>query len=135
MPRVQLIGVALVAALSSCSTLGVIRPTGRPVSEVAGEGDGKTLRVLDGPSPLRRDGEIPVLAPPEVLALYVPSHLDRERDLLVGEHWVFVKLRDAEWFVEKLQAEPRVEGKAGEAELKPLQKLEFEKVLVPFKAK
>lgn len=125
----------LLLALGSCSHSFVGPPAGRPVTDVAAEGDEKTLRVLDGPSPLKKDRAIPVLAPPEVLALYVPSHLDRERDLLVGEHWVFVKLRDAAWFTEKLAGEPRAEGKARDDELKPLTGLEFDKVLVPYKTK
>lgn len=51
--------------------------------------------------------------------MYVPSHVDRPRDLLIGEHWVFFKLRDAEWFVEKeSEAEPATAGVAGEDDLR-----------------
>ena len=119
-------------ALTGCGHLGMKPLPGRPVGEVAGESSPKTLRVLDAPSPLKSDREIPVLAPAEVLTLYVPSRVDRERDLLIDEHWIFVKLRDPRWFVEKLGEEPPAQGLATGEELKPLREINYKPMLIPY---
>src|SRR5688572_30109294 len=83
----------------SCD-VGRIRADGRPVQEVWGVASPE-LRVAATSSPLRADREVPLLSAPEVFAVYVPSHLDRTRDLLVGEHWIYFRLRDGSWFIER----------------------------------
>jgi hypothetical protein len=95
-----------------------------------------TLAVTDA-SPLRRTLEMPVLTPPEVFAVYVPSHLDREQDMLVGEHWLYFKLSESEWFVEKrLDATPKTVGAAAEAQLLPLRSLTgYDKAVAPWREK
>lgn len=116
--------------LSGCDLLGSARPSGRPVSEAyAG---GHELRVLDIDSPLRREQKIPVLGTPEVFAVYVPSHA--ERDLLIGEHWLFFKLREAEWFVERLQdPDPPASGDAPAEQLRPVRELDWTRIVIPHK--
>lgn len=96
------------------------------------EVEGLTLGVAEA-SPLRAAKEIPVLSPPEVFAVYVPSHVDRERDLLVGEHWLFFKLSESEWFTERRRAAvPKASGPASEAQVAPLRTLKgLEAALVP----
>jgi hypothetical protein len=98
------------------------------------EAAGLTLGIAES-SPLRAAKEIPVLSPPEVFAVYVPSHVDREHDLLVGEHWLFFKLSESEWFTERRQAViPAAGGAATESQLAPLKSLTgFEKAVVPYR--
>lgn len=118
-----------VAALSGCHLTGLRLPPGRPVREA--HAGGHDLRVLDTASPLRAHEQLPVLSTPEVFAAYVPSHA--ERDMLVGEHWIFFKLRDAEWFVEKLhEPEPPTEGNAPSEHLRPLDELEWKNIVIPY---
>lgn len=119
---------ALLVFGSGCHFVENSQPPGQPVSEAyAG---GHELRVLDIDSPLRARKQVPVLSTPEVFAVYVPSHV--ERDLLIGEHWLFFKLRDAEWFVEKLQdPEPPATGDVPVEQLKPLKELDWCKVVIP----
>ena len=121
---------ALLLFLGGCDLFGAAKPAGRPVTEAyAG---GHELRVLDIDSPLRREKQIPVLSTPEVFAVYVPSHV--ERDLMIGEHWLFFKLRDAEWFIEKLQdPEPPATGDAPVEQLKQAKDLDWSKVVIPHK--
>lgn len=116
------------ALLGGCSLLGVAPAPGRPVSEAyAG---GHDLRVLDLESPLRARGRIPVLSTPEVFAVYVPSHV--ERDMMIGEHWLFLKLRDAEWFIERLQdPDPPADGAAPPESMRPLRELDWRSLTVP----
>jgi hypothetical protein len=72
----------------------------------------------------------PILSTPEVFAVYVPSHA--ERDLLIGEHWLFLKLRDSEWFVERLtDPDPPSSGDAPAEHLRPLRNLDWNKVVLP----
>ena len=120
----------LAVVLAGCDLLGSSRVTGRPVTEAyAG---GHELRVLDIDSPLRREKQIPVLSTPEVFAVYVPSHA--ERDLLVGEHWLFFKLKDAEWFTETLQdPDPPASADAPAEQLKPVRDLDWKNVVIPHK--
>jgi hypothetical protein len=62
----------------------------------------------------------------------VPSHA--ERDLLIGEHWLFFKLRESEWFVDRLQSpEPPSTGDAAPETLRPLRELDWNQVVVPYR--
>jgi len=98
------------------------------------EVEGLTLAIAES-SPLRAAKEIPVLSPPEVFAVYVPSHVDREHDLLVGEHWLFFKLSESEWFTERRQAAaPKASGPAAESQLAPLKALSgLDRAVVPYR--
>ena len=116
----------------SCD-VGRIRADGRPVQEVWGVASPE-LRVAATSSPLRADREVPLLSAPEVFAVYVPSHLDRSRDLLVGEHWVYFRLRDGSWFIER-DKEPELAAPEGAtpADLRPLQSLEgMDRMVTPW---
>ncbi len=116
--------------LAGCDIFGTARPSGVPVPEA--HAGGHELRVLDIASPLRAEKRIPVLSTPEVFAAYVPSHA--AGDLLIGEHWVFFKLRDAEWFVERLQdPDPPASGDALPEQLRPLKELDWSRVVIPHK--
>jgi hypothetical protein len=114
--------------LSGCETFGAIRATGVPVPEAhAGP---QELRVLDVASPLRRETRIPVLSTPEVFAAYVPSHAEADR--LIGEHWIFFKLRDAEWFTERLaNPDPPAHDDAPPESLRPLRGVDWSGIVVP----
>jgi hypothetical protein len=93
---------------------------------------GHELRLLDVDSPLRPRPQVPLLSTPEVFAAYVPSHA--EPDLLIGEHWVFFKLREAEWFIERLQdPDPPADGEIPAEQLKPLQDLDWSRIVIPHK--
>ncbi|MHC4606109.1 MAG: hypothetical protein ACYTAF_04160 [Planctomycetota bacterium] len=126
----------LVSTLTaSCVSMDPALGRGRPVTEVSGDAALREIRLHDRPSPLRARRGIPVLAPPEVFAVYIPTHVDRQRDLMVGEHWVFFKLRDAEWFVER-EAEPAPvsSGSVTESDLGRLRRIpesQWERVLIP----
>jgi hypothetical protein len=118
----------LALLLSGCDLFGTVRSTGVPVSEAAG--GNHELRILDVDSPLRSQRRIPVLSTPEVFSAYVPSHA--ERDLLIGEHWLFFKLRESEWFVDRLQSpEPAAAGDAAPETLRPLRDLDWSRVVIP----
>ena len=121
--RRALILIAASTLAASCD-FGRIRADGRPVSEVWGAASSE-LKVAAGPSPLKAEREIPLLTPPEVFAVYVPSRLDRSRDLLIGEHWVYFRLRDGEWFIER-EKEPDlpVAGDARAEEFRRLREVE-----------
>lgn len=43
--------------------------------------------------------------PPEYFPVYVPSHVSPERNMLVGDHWIIVKLKDSTWLPEKVKDE------------------------------
>ena len=117
--------------LGGCDLFGSAQPSGKPVSEAYG--GNQELRVLDVESPLRAQKKVPVLSTPEVFAVYVPSHA--ERDLLIGEHWLFFKLKDSEWFVERLQdPAPPATADAPVESLRPLRELDWDKVLIPHKS-
>ena len=118
----------LILLLAGCETFGAIRATGRPVQDAyAGPHE---LRVLDVESPLRREPRIPVLSTPEVFAAYVPSHAETDR--LIGEHWIFFKLREAEWFTERLQdPDPPADADAPPESMKPLKAMDWSSIVVP----
>jgi hypothetical protein len=130
--RRTLILIAVSISGVSCD-VGRIRADGRPVQEVWGEASPE-LRVAATSSPLRAEREVPLLSAPEVFAVYVPSHLDRTRDLLIGEHWIYFRLRDGAWFIEK-DREPELAAPeaATPADLRPLKTLEgMERMVTPW---
>jgi len=118
----------LLLLLGGCEMFGALSATGRPVVEAYGAGP--DLRVLDVESPLRQEKRIPILSTPEVFAVYVPSHA--EGDLLFGEHWLFFKLKEAEWFTESLQdPDPPAAGEAPDDILKPLKSADWSTLVIP----
>ena len=133
MRRKLLLLIAVSTAAASCTLFGRLQPDGRRVTDLEGS---MTLAVTDA-SPIRRAIEMPVLTPPEIFAVYVPSHLDREHDLLVGEHWLYFKLSESEWFTERrLDATPKTVGTATEAQLLPLTSLSGgDKAIAPWREK
>ena len=124
----------LCGCLLSCSPLGLVQPAGRPVLDAYHGPRTDTLRIADTPSPFAAKKPVPVLAPPEVFAVYAPARIDRANDLLVGEHWIFLKLGEAEWFAERgTEPEPPVSGNAPDADLAPLRALPLDSFVVPYR--
>jgi hypothetical protein len=114
--------------LAGCDAFGAIRAGGRPVAEAYAAPH--ELRVLDVDSPLRAERRIPVLSTPEVFAAYVPTRAAGDR--MIGEHWIFLKLRDAEWFVERLQdPDPPADGEAPPEAMKSLRDIDWTRPIVP----
>lgn len=104
-------GAALLAlALGSCAPFGTSPvPPGRPVAEVYAEWDGVSGPAirLDAASPPDVPPRVrPVIYPSKVFAVFVPEHLDRERDFKIGAHWVYIKLRESSWTEEPLDRAP-----------------------------
>jgi hypothetical protein len=115
---------------AGCNLFGTIHASGRPVSDAYG--GSHELRVLDVESPLRRERKLPVLSTPEVLGVYVPAHA--ERDLYLGDRWIFLKLKDSEWLSERLQdPDPLTTGEASPESLRPLREADWGRVVVPHK--
>lgn len=117
-----------VLLLAGCDTFGSLRASGRPVSEAYAAPH--ELRVLDIDSPLRAERRIPVLSAPEVFAAYVPTRTEGDR--MIGEHWIFFKLRDAEWFVDRLiDPDPPADADAPPELMKPAREIDWSKAAVP----
>lgn len=91
------------ALLLAAGCGGAVPRDGVPVRDAfdAADGAAAKLAIRRDPSPLAARLFVPVYYPPEIFPLYVPSRVSRERDLLVGEHWIFVKIRDGGWFPER----------------------------------
>jgi hypothetical protein len=114
--------------LTGCDTFGSLRATGRPVAEAYAPPH--ELRVLDVDSPLRAEKRVPVLSTPEVFAAYVPTRAEGDR--MIGEHWIFFRLRESEWFIERLQdPDPPADGDAPPDAFKDLRELDWKKTLIP----
>ncbi len=99
----------LVLASASCSPFSSPVPPGRPVEEVyadAGTPLRATITVLPAPPPGVFERTRPVIYPPKVFAVFVPEHLDEERDFKIGSHWIFMKLRDSSWTEQPIDREP-----------------------------
>ena len=118
----------LLLLLTGCDLFGSVRPSGRPVSEAYG--GSHEIRLLDVESPIRAERKIPILSTPEVFAAYVPGHASG--DLMVGEHWLYFRLRESAWLVERLQdPDPPTSGDAAPETMKPLRELDWRKVVLP----
>jgi hypothetical protein len=146
MRKAALIAVLSAASIStvSCAFFGGLpggdgRPVGDVYRDAAGPGGFPTLRLRSSASPLAPGMTQPVIYPAEIFPVYVPTHVDPERDLMVGEHFLFIKLRESAWLSEKeLESEPKTDGIAPKEELNALMsripKATWEKAVVPYKA-
>ena len=47
-----------------------------------------------------------MIYPPKIFAVWVPEHLDQERDFKIGSHYVYMKLRDSSWTEQAIDQEP-----------------------------
>ena len=100
-------------SLAGCSAFGSPIPSGRTVRDVYESSPGgptPALSINAAPLPGREPLTRPVIYPPKVFAVWVPEHLDLERDLKIGAHWVFMKLRDSSWLEEPIDREPPLAG-------------------------
>jgi hypothetical protein len=80
----------------------------------------------------------PVIYPPKVFAVYVQEHLDPKRDIKVGAHWVYFKLRDSSWIAEDIDREPLADSNAADADLASLrialQGSSFPEIVIPYRS-
>ena len=116
---------AILAALSGCTLWGSPVPPGRPVRTVYVEGAGsaaRPIRIERAPAPGAVGKTRPVIYPPKVFAVWVPEHLDLERDMKIGAHWVYVKLRESSWTPEPIDREPFCNGATSEKEIHTLRR-------------
>ena len=110
--------ILLLAGCSGSTAIG----DGVPVREAYAGAPDFRLTVTDQPSPLAAPREVPLFYPPEVFAVYVPSQISRKRDVMVGEHWIFFKLKDGGWFPERPEEEPIAKNKASGEEVELIKK-------------
>jgi len=131
--RRSLILIAALMSVVSCD-VGRIRAEGRPVQDVWGTAS-SDLRITASASPLRAERDVPLLSAPELFAVYAPSRLDRSRDLLIGEHWIYFRLRDGDWFIERDRAaDLPATGAATPEDLLPLKSVEgMDRLVTPWK--
>jgi len=116
--------------LSGCDLFGTVRPTGKPVPEAYG--GNHELRILDVEPPLRAQKKIPLLSTPEVFAVYASANADGE--ILFGERWVFLRLRDSEWYVDRFrEPDPPASGDAPAESMQPLREMDWQRVVIPHK--
>lgn len=99
-PTVQrmLAAAAALLAVAGCSTQAPTMPDGISVQTAAGLKTRPDLVVLvdDAAS---QPPVVPLLEPDTALAVYIPAHVDEDRDMLIGDHWVYFRLRSARWNV------------------------------------
>lgn len=108
------------ALLSGCALVSSPVPSGKPVRDVyedssTSNGTGSKLTIDREPGHDAREKTKPVIYPPKVFAVWVVEHLDLERDIKIGSHWVFFKLRDSSWIEEPIDREPEPTADAVEA--------------------
>lgn len=125
-----------VSLLASCVPFAAPTTGGRPVREVYDEagGDRDEIRLHAESYPGGVPRTRPVIYPPKVFAVYVQEHLDLKRDIKIGAHWVYFKLRDSSWIAQDIDREPFAEGQATSDDLVPLKAASFSQIVVPYRA-
>lgn len=116
--RVLILTASLAA--SGCAWSHSPVPAGRPVRDVY-EGTSpepaRALRIDQAPAPGAAERTRPVIYPPKVFAVWVPDHLDLERDFKIGAHYVYIKLRESSWVEEDIDREPFAQAPADPSDL------------------
>ncbi len=131
-----------VSLLAGCVPFGAPTVRGRPVREVYDEaergGSPDEIVLRSGDEPGGGPRTRPVIYPPKVFAVYVQEHLDLKRDIKIGAHWVYFKLRDSSWVAQDIDREPFAQSQAGDDDLKPLRAAldgtSFSQVVIPYRA-
>lgn len=125
----------IVSSMAGCIPLGAPLQSGRPVRQVYEGGEREPLVIRSERDPAAGPRTRPVIFPPKVFAVYVQEHLDLERDIKIGAHWVFFKLRDSSWVAEDIDREPAIDAKADDADIQPLRDAfsdsTFSKIVIP----
>jgi hypothetical protein len=107
---ISIVSLAAIVAGEGCTILGSPVPPGRPVGEVYEEKSTAarppTFRIQSAPPPGQAERSRPVIYPPKIFAVWVPEHLDPERDFKIGSHYVYMKLRDSSWTQDEIDREP-----------------------------
>lgn len=50
---------------------------------------------------------MPVILPPKVIKVWIPSQrAKKDRSVLIGGHWMFMMIKDADWFIDHDMKEP-----------------------------
>lgn len=136
--------VSLAGALGGCTYSVLPHPPGRPPAEIVSSGlsevgTGASLTLAAAPAPGQAERTRPVIYPPKVFAVWVPEHLDRDRDFKIGAHYVYMKLRDSSWVEEPIDREPLGVAPADPSDLAHLRSRlgegRFGRVLVPFESR
>ena len=129
----------VIPTLAGCAFLNSPVPPGRPVRTVyeeGGDGAPRPLRIEQAPPPGAFRKTRPVIYPPKIFAVHVPEHLVEDRDMKIGAHWVYVKLRDSSWKQEAIDREPFCQGTSTADEVTALRvrmrKGAFGRMLIPF---
>lgn len=113
--------VSWLLLLGSCSHSQPISD-GVPVREAYDGAAEFRITMSDHPSPLAARRPLPLYYPPEVFAVYVPSQISRTREVMIGEHWIFFKLKDGGWLPEREEEEPRASGRASAEDIEQIKK-------------
>lgn len=94
----------ILALLSSCAS--VEKNTESPealFSSALGSSSTEPGKITTLPGADRSDSAMmPVINPPQILRIWVYDHITPTKDMVVG-HWVFIKLKDASWYIEDEQ--------------------------------
>ena len=135
-------GVCVILTLTGCVLVDSPVPPGRPVRTVYEEGGDvapRTLSIRKAPSPGAFGKTRPVIYPPKIFAVYVPEHLDKERDMKIGAHWVYVKLRDSSWTQQAIDKEPFCHGESNADDITALRDRvredAFGRTFIPFETR
>lgn len=70
----------------------------------------------------------PVIAAPKVLVCYVPSHTAIGENILVGDHFVFIKIRESHWVFNLNESE------SDPFESLPSKPIDASRALTPFRS-
>lgn len=139
-----IVSLAAAPLLGGCGLFGSPVPEGgRSVREVYdnihGADTRPVLQITPHPEPGAGPQSRPVIYPPEIFAAYVEEHVDSERDMMIGGHWIYFKLRDSSWTKQRIDQE--LSGAIpldDEMDLEPLRKAftgdTLRQILVPYQA-
>ena len=128
--------------LGGCGFLSSPVPPGKSVREAYEEtantkGQDK-LRIEREDAPGTPQRVRPIIYPPKIFAVFVPEHLDLDRDYKIGSHWIYMKLRDSSWTEEAIDREPASQGEASSEDLERLKPVatrgRLSKMLLPYRA-
>jgi hypothetical protein len=81
------------------------------------------------------DAKIPIYTPPKTWLAWVPARIDKETGILIGGHWIYFKLDEGRWFIEKENAEKLEAGKPADTTIRYARDelKHIDKIIVPYR--
>jgi hypothetical protein len=121
----------LMMVLINCANTEGLQKCSHRLNEIEPHPEYVKITVADPIEP--SDAKIPIYTPPKTWLAWVPARIDKQTGILIGGHWIYFKLDEGRWFIEKNSIDGLKAGEPADAIIKHAKDelKHIEKIIVP----